>query len=70
MCDSDSELNIEPKKGVYVKNEKFTRGATSAAKTQEAEVIDLCDSDDDEYDKKPAAKPSIQYSAVKEESEI
>ena len=66
MCDSDSELIIQPK----VKDEKFACKATSTAKTHDAEVIDLCDSDDDDYDKKPAAKPGTKYSGVKEETEL
>ena len=58
LCDSDTELDIQPK--IKVKGEKKSSSYAAAATggSQDSDVIDLCDSDedDDDYGKKPAAK--------------
>ena len=59
LCDSDTELDIQPK--IKVKGEKKSSSYAAAATgggSQDSDVIDLCDSDDDDYGKKPAAKPT------------
>ena len=58
LCDSDTELDIQPK--IKVKGEKKSSSYAAAATggSQDSDVIDLCDSDDEDYGKKPAAKPT------------
>lgn len=67
LCDSDTELDIQPK--IKVKGEKKSSSYAAAANggSQDSDVIDLCDSDedDDDYGKKPAAKPTYSNQPVR-----
>lgn len=72
LCDSDAELNIQPKKGVKVKAEKKASASSATQANASCEVIDLCDSDDDDSDfwKKPPASSRSASVGVKEEAEL
>lgn len=73
LCDSDAEISIKPKHGIKVKSEKKMTKTNCAKSSSPSnlEVIDLCDSDDDDECTKPAAsKPSSNRpdTAIKEEA--
>lgn len=70
LCDSDTELAIQPKKGVKVKAEKKRGSGAAKPSAPVDDVIDLCDSDSDDDDEptKPAASHPSRGRGIKEEA--